>query len=512
MTMLNVVGVRLVASASNVFAIGKLLPLTIFIVIGLFFLDPARFSLTVAPGYRAFSQSVLLLVYAFTGFEMAVIPAGEARNPSRNLPAALMTGMATVVVFYVLIQVVCIGTLPHLSTSQRPLADAATHFLGTWGALMITAGIVISLAGNLNVLVLSASRVVFAMAERGDLPSTLATIHQRYRTPAMAVLSTTAIMLVLTLSGSFMALVTVSTVSRLGSYLVTCSALPVLRRRPGAPKAAFMLPAGVPLAIVSYDAGRLVTIQQHVTRGARHINCGVSRADRLCFESPIVRDAPPRLDLLASILKSPGKGIAGRLCAEPHYVKPFHVKPFHQIYTIALIYLGRNFGKLVERGIYVRSTLQEFDRFASFYPACLRAGLCLAKRHRHRFVRRGHSRRKGGRGIAGYWPTTRDVDRSHWDLSDPRTGDWHLHRHYRQGRVQVHRLWKGRDFRRPATDHRRPPGGRRRHRVGRGGRGIGNAEADLSRSRCPGGTATDSRYPDQRAELGHPDGVGPRGG
>ena len=255
LTVLNVVGVRLVASASNVFAIGKLLPLTIFIVIGLFFLDPARFSLTVAPGYRAFSQSVLLLVYAFTGFEMAVIPAGEARNPSRNLPAALMTGMATVVVFYVLIQVVCIGTLPHLSTSQRPLADAATHFLGTWGALMITAGIVISLAGNLNVLVLSASRVIFAMAERGDLPSTLATIHQRYRTPAMAVLSTTAIMLVLTLSGSFMALVTVSTVSRLGSYLVTCSALPVLRRRPGAPKATFMLPAGVPLAIVSMVLG-----------------------------------------------------------------------------------------------------------------------------------------------------------------------------------------------------------------------------------------------------------------
>lgn len=120
---------------------------------------------------------------------------------------------------------------------------------------MITAGIVISLAGNLNVLVLSASRVIFAMAERGDLPSTLATIHQRYRTPAMAVLSTTAIMLVLTLSGSFMALVTVSTVSRLGSYLVTCSALPVLRRRPGAPKATFMLPAGVPLAIVSMVLG-----------------------------------------------------------------------------------------------------------------------------------------------------------------------------------------------------------------------------------------------------------------
>lgn len=250
LAVVNVIGVRSAADASNVFAIGKLLPLAVFVAAGLFFLNPAAFSFAAAPHYRSFSQSVLLLVYAFTGFEMAVIPAGEIRSPQRILPRALGIGMTTVVAFYILIQVVCIGTLPGLAASTRPLADAAARFLGTGGAAMITIGIVISLAGNLNVLILAASRIVFAMAERGELPERLAAVHARYRTPAASVLATVAVMLVLTLSGTFMSLLTLSTLSRLVTYLVTCSALPVLRRRPGVPQAGFMLPGGTTIAVL----------------------------------------------------------------------------------------------------------------------------------------------------------------------------------------------------------------------------------------------------------------------
>lgn len=245
----NVTGVRQVANTSNTLAIGKLLPLAVFIVAGLFFLDPSHFNFSVVPGYRPFSQSVLLLVYAFTGFEMAVIPAGESRDPRKSLPSALMLGMATVVVFYVLIQVVCIGTLPGLGESHRPLADAAARFWGFWGAAMITAGIVISLAGNLNVLILAASRVIFAMAEGGELPLKMATIHPGYRTPVISIFVTTAVMLALTLSGTFIYLLTISTLSRLVTYLVTCIALPVLRRKAAAPAAAFLLPAGSVIAV-----------------------------------------------------------------------------------------------------------------------------------------------------------------------------------------------------------------------------------------------------------------------
>jgi len=251
LAVVNVVGVRVVADTGNAFAVGKLLPLAVFVIAGLFFLDPARFSFAVAPAYRPFSQSVLLLVYAFSGFEMAVIPGGEIRNPGRDLPRALLTGMGVVVAFYVLIQVVSIGTLPGLADSERPLADAAARFLGTPGAVMITAGMVISLAGNLNVLILAASRMIYAMAERGELPTGLAVIHPRFRTPVPAVLATTAVMLALTLSGTFIYLVTLSTISRLVTYLATCGALPLFRLRRASPPAAFRMPGGVMVAVAA---------------------------------------------------------------------------------------------------------------------------------------------------------------------------------------------------------------------------------------------------------------------
>jgi amino acid transporter len=96
---------------------------------------------------------------------------------------------------------------------------------------MITVGIVISLGGNLNVLILAGSRVMYAMAERGALSTVLAEIDARYRTPVISVLVTTGIMLALTLSGTFIYLATLSTVVRLATYLITCGALPILRRK-----------------------------------------------------------------------------------------------------------------------------------------------------------------------------------------------------------------------------------------------------------------------------------------
>jgi amino acid transporter len=244
----NVRGVRNTANASNALAVGKLLPLGVFIVAGLVLMDTSRLSFAERPAYQPFAQSVMLLVYAFTGFEMAVIPAGEVKEPGRDVPRALLIGMAVVVAVYVGIQAVCIGTLPGLATSQRPLADAAARFLGNGGAVMITVGIVVSLAGNLNVLILAASRTIFAMAEGGALPARLAAIHPRFRTPAVAVLATTAVMLALALSKSFIYLVAVSTVARLVTYFATCGALPVLRRRVNAPPTAFRVPGGTWIA------------------------------------------------------------------------------------------------------------------------------------------------------------------------------------------------------------------------------------------------------------------------
>jgi len=249
LTTINVVGVRQATMVSNVFTIGKLVPMLIFIAAGLFFLNPTAFTFGPAPSTHAFSQSVLLLIYAFTGFEMAAIPAGEIRDPKKNLPRALIIALGVVAVFYILIQVVCVGTLPELAQSQKPLADAGTRFLGTAGGAIISAGAVISIIGNLNILILAGSRIPFAMADQEQLPRLIGRVHQKFFTPYVAIVITAGVMLFLTLKSSFVAALTVSAIARLVTYAATALALIVFRRRTGV--AEFHIPGGTFIAVLA---------------------------------------------------------------------------------------------------------------------------------------------------------------------------------------------------------------------------------------------------------------------
>jgi amino acid transporter len=251
LTAINVRGVRQAAIAGDLFTVGKLLPIFVFIGVGLFFLNPNAFALGARPASGAFSQSVLLLLYAFTGFEMATIPAGEISNPQRNLPRALLIATAVVACTYILIQVVCIGTLPELGASTKPLADAGQRFMGTAGGALISAGAMISIAGNLNVLVLSGSRIPFAFAERNQLPQLFARLHRSFATPWISIVATAFVMLILTLKSSFVAALTISAIARLVTYAVTCAALPMLRRKRDAPAAFFRLRGGTFIAVAA---------------------------------------------------------------------------------------------------------------------------------------------------------------------------------------------------------------------------------------------------------------------
>ena len=251
LTAVNIIGVRDAARLSNIFAIGKLIPIILFIAVGLFFINIDNFSAPPPLTIGSFSESVLLLVYAFTGFEMAVIPAGEVSNPQRNLPVAMLIAIGVVALVYILIQVVAIGTLPGLASSDRPLADASNQFLGAAGASLITAGALVSITGNLNVLILAGSRLPFAMGERGELPRFLALTHNRFRTPYAAIMFTSVIMLVLTLWSTFASAVKISTIARLIAYAATCAALMVLRYKSDARPALFRLPFGIDIAVIT---------------------------------------------------------------------------------------------------------------------------------------------------------------------------------------------------------------------------------------------------------------------
>jgi len=251
LAIINLLGIRQAAIVSNAFTVGKLVPIILFIAAGLFFLNPQAYEFGVTPTTGDFSKSVLLLVYAFTGFEMATIPAGEVRDPQRSLPRALLIAILVVAVLYIGIQVVCVGTLPGLAQSQKPLADAGSQFLGAAGGAIISAGAIISISGNLNILLLSGSRLPFAMAEQKQLPAAVGNIHRRFFTPYISILITAAVMLFLTLKSSFLEALTISTIARLVTYGATCLSLPVFRVRRDAPRALFRLRGGPVIAILS---------------------------------------------------------------------------------------------------------------------------------------------------------------------------------------------------------------------------------------------------------------------
>ncbi len=251
LTAVNFLGVRQSAILTNIFTVGKIVPLIVFVAVGLFFIQPENFSFSPTPETGSFSSAVLLLIYAYVGFEAAAIPAGETRDPQRSIPFALLTALAIVAVLYILIQIVCIGTLPELASSQRPIADAAGKFMGSFGAAFVTVGALVSIFGNLNGGFLTASRMPFAMAEQGELPAVLGRTHEKYKTPFVSLFITALVMLVLTVQSSFLTALTISTITRLIVYATTCAALPVFRWRTAAPKAEFLAPLGIAASVLS---------------------------------------------------------------------------------------------------------------------------------------------------------------------------------------------------------------------------------------------------------------------
>jgi APA family basic amino acid/polyamine antiporter len=248
---INIVGVRQTAIMTNLFTIGKLVPLFVFAAIGLFFLHPENYRFDIVPDHSSFSNAVGLLIFAFFGFEMGLVPAGEVKDPQKDFPFALMASLGAVVVIYILVQVVCIGTLPGLASSDKPLADAASTFMGPIGTAFIAAGALISILGNLNIGLLAGSRLIFAMGERRELPAILSKTHARFKTPYTAIVLNALLIFVFTIQFSFLTALKTATIARLLVYATSCLALIIFRPRVDIPEARFSIPFGVVTAILS---------------------------------------------------------------------------------------------------------------------------------------------------------------------------------------------------------------------------------------------------------------------
>lgn len=249
---INFCGVQGGARTSSVFAAAKLLPLFGICVAGSIFLlahPPAAQALSSGstPNLSTWLKAGLLLAFAYGGFESALAPTGEVRNPRRDSAFALFAALGTCVVLYTLLQWVAVGTVPDLAHSSRPLADAARTVLGPVGATVIAIGALISTFGNVSGNALVVPRITFALAEQGDFPKLFAAIHPRFCTPYVSILAFALLNWALALGGNFTWNVALSAVARLFVYAASCAALPVLRKKmPGG--ALFRMPGGPWLA------------------------------------------------------------------------------------------------------------------------------------------------------------------------------------------------------------------------------------------------------------------------
>jgi APA family basic amino acid/polyamine antiporter len=254
LAIFNYIGVKSGARVSDFFTVTKVLLLVIFIAAGLVWVK-LHGSVTPAPLPHAVEvadwlEATLVLVYAYGGFEAVLLATGEMRDPRRDAPFALLTGLAVVAAIYSLIQVVVSGTLADPASTQKPLADSAFHIFGAGAAAAVSLGALISIYGYLSANMLHTPRLTFALAERGDFPALFARIHTKFNTPYISILLYTSLLFAFTLWGNFRWNITLSAIARLFTYSSIAVALLQLRRRQ--PHAnAFRLPAGKFMAVIA---------------------------------------------------------------------------------------------------------------------------------------------------------------------------------------------------------------------------------------------------------------------
>jgi len=251
LAMINFRGVRAATYVSSVFTVAKLASLGVVCVAGAFYLVVVRRIVpaeTASPPAEAWLQAIVLLIFAYGGFEAALISTGEARDPRRDVPFGLFVALVTCTLIYGLIQWVVVGVLPDPGHSERPLADVARIVLGQGGAALVAVGALFSVYGYLSGNILATPRITFALAERGDFPPVFALVHKRFHTPYFSIFVFALLVWALALVGSFTWNVTLSAGSRLFYYGVVCAALPMLRKKRG--PAVFQVPGGEWIALM----------------------------------------------------------------------------------------------------------------------------------------------------------------------------------------------------------------------------------------------------------------------
>jgi basic amino acid/polyamine antiporter, APA family len=247
LTAVNYVGVKKGATQSNLFTVAKLVTLVAFIVAGLAFVTfkhmPLAIALPSGPP-KFWLHPVLLLMFAYGGYETALMVGGEAKDPRRDYPFALAVALVVCALIYTMTQWVIISVVPVRLMTDRPMATAAQLMFGLSGSRLVSVGVLVSCYGYLSANILGFPRILFAQAERGDMPAWGAAVHEKFRTPHVAIVIFAICLWFFSLIGNFQWNIAISAMARLIYYASVCAALPVLRRKKEVPEAQFRLPLG----------------------------------------------------------------------------------------------------------------------------------------------------------------------------------------------------------------------------------------------------------------------------
>ena len=255
MTLINVIGATRAIGSLAALTVLKFAVLVGVVVAGVAVLgvDAVPQVSLVPPAGSDLGAAVLLLVYAYVGFESAVVPAGEARNPRRDMPRGLLLGLLAVALLYVSIQLVSMAAVPGIAASTTPLLDVAAALLGPVGAAVLMLGVVASVGANLVSTSFSTPRVSYSLALDGSLPAWFGRVHPRHLTPANSIVMYGAISFAMAVFGSFAWLAASSVVWSLLLYTLTCAAVPLLRPRHRA-DGGFVLPMGHAIPVLGIAA------------------------------------------------------------------------------------------------------------------------------------------------------------------------------------------------------------------------------------------------------------------
>jgi amino acid transporter len=234
LSFINYRGVKFSGDLEDVFTIGKLLPLLLFIAVGLFFIKPENYFPIIPQNISplpALGSATLLALWAFLGAEIITVPEEEIKNAKKTVPKAILIASTTVIGIYLLVSAVFLGiNWQRFANSESPLADAfqaiTSGYIGIWGGIILAAGALISIIGALHAVILGSARISFAMSRDKLFPKFFSKLHPKYKTPYIGIVVQTVFALVLAFSlTDFTQLANLAVMFTIIPYTISCLAV-----------------------------------------------------------------------------------------------------------------------------------------------------------------------------------------------------------------------------------------------------------------------------------------------